>query len=153
MVKGMDVFSAGSGLVRCEWLSRCRKERALTQDLMSEIADLKNLDTALRKVMSNRGSAGVDGMNVEELKDWFNNHYRELQHQLTTGTYQVTTVKEVLIPKPNGGKRQLGIPTVKDRLVQQAINQVLSKRYDPTFSDHSYGFRPKRNAQQALRKA
>lgn len=153
MVKGTDVFSTRSGSVRREWLSRCRKERALTQDLMSEIIDLKNLDTALRKVISNKGSAGIDGMNVEELKRWFIIHYRELQHQLTTGTYRVTAVKEVLIPKPNGGKRQLGIPTVKDRLVQQAISQVLSKRYDPTFSDQSYGFRPKRNAHQALCKA
>lgn len=152
-VKGTDVFSTRSGLVRQEWLSRCRKERALTQDLMRAIADLKNLDTALRKVISNKGSAGVDGMSVDELKDWFSAHHRELRHQLTTGTYQVTAVKEVLIPKPNGGKRQLGIPTVKDRLVQQAISQVLSKRYDCTFSDHSYGFRPKRNAHQALRKA
>lgn len=152
-VKGTDVFSTRSGLVRREWLSRCRKERALTQDLMSEIADLKNLDTSLRRVISNKGSAGIDGMSVEELGDWFSNRYRELQHQLMMGTYRVTSVKEVLIPKPNGGKRQLGIPTVKDRLVQQAISQVLSKRYDPTFSDHSYGFRPKRNAHQALRKA
>ncbi|MCO5248179.1 MAG: group II intron reverse transcriptase/maturase [Chitinophagales bacterium] len=152
-VKGTDVFSAGSGLVRQEWLSRCRKERALTQDLMSEIADLKNLESALRKVISNKGSAGIGGMRVEELKSWFSTHYRELQHQLMTNTYQVTVVKEVLIPKPNGGKRPLGIPTVKDRLVQQAISQVLSKRYDSTFSDHSYGFRPKRNAHQALHKA
>lgn len=138
-VKGADVYSTGSGLVRREWLSRCRKERALTQDLMSEITDLKNLETALRKVISNKGSAGIDGMNIGELKKWFSKHYGELQHQLMTSTYQVTAVKEVLIPKPNGGKRQLGIPTVKDRLVQQAISQVLSKRYDPTFSDHSYG--------------
>lgn len=153
IVKGVDVFNTRSGLVRREWLSGCKEERALTQDLMSEIADLKNLETALRKVISNKGSAGVDGMNVEELREWFSSHYRELQRQLTTNTYQVTAVKEVLIPKPNGGKRQLGIPTVKDRLVQQAISQVLSKRYDPTFSDHSYGFRPQRNAHQALRKA
>lgn len=153
MVKGTDVFSSGNGQVRCEWLSRCGKERALTQDLMSEIADLKNLEAALRKVISNKGSAGIDRMDVQELKEWFSTHYRELQSQLTTGTYQVTAVKEVLIPKPKGGHRQLGIPTVKDRLVQQAVNQVLSKRYEPTFSDHSYGFRPKRNAHQALHKA
>lgn len=152
-MKGTDVFSAGSGMVKQEWLSRCRKERALTQDLMSDIADSKNLETALRKVISNRGGAGIDGMHVEELRVWFSKHYRELQQQLMTGTYQVTAVKEVLIPKPNGGERQLGIPTVKDRLVQQAISQVLSKRYDSTFSDHSYGFRPQRNAHQALHKA
>lgn len=152
-VKGADVFSSQSRLVRREWLSGCREERALTQDLMSDITDLKNLESALRKVISNKGSAGIDGMNVEELRKWFSSHYRELQHQLLTNTYQVTAVKEVIIPKPNGGKRQLGIPTVKDRLIQQAISQVLSKRYDPIFSDHSYGFRPHRNAHQALRKA
>lgn len=152
-VKGADVLSSQNPLVRCEWLSGCREERALTQDLMGDIADSKNLETALRKVISNKGSAGIDGMNVEELREWFSSHYRELQHQLMTNTYQVTAVKEVSIPKPNGGKRQLGIPTVKDRLVQQAISQVLSKRYDPAFSDHSYGFRPGRNAHRALRKA
>lgn len=152
-VKGSDVFSSGSGQVRHEWLSRCRKERALTQYLMSEVADLKNLETALRKVIGNKGSAGTDGMNVHELRNWFNIHYHELQTQLRAGTYRVTAVKEVKIPKPGGGQRQLGISTVKDRLVQQAISQVLSKRYDPTFSDHSYGFRPKRNAHQALHKA
>lgn len=151
--EGTDVFSSGSGLVRDEWLSGCKEERALTQDLMSDITDLKNLDAALRQVISNRGSAGIDGMTVDELRDWLNSHHRELQRQLMTGTYQVTAVKEVLIPKPDGGKRQLGIPTVKDRLVQQAISQVLSKRYDPIFSEYSYGFRPRRNAHQALRKA
>lgn len=151
-VNGTDVFSADSGRVRREWLSGCREERALTQDLLSEIADLKNLETALRKVVSNRGSAGVDGMSVHELKAWFNTHYRELQSDILSGTYKVTAVKEKSIDKPNGGKRKLGIPTVKDRLVQQAISQVLSTRYEPIFSEHSYGFRPGRNAHQALRK-
>lgn len=153
IVKGTDVFRAGSGEVRDEWLSGCREERALTQDLMSKIASLKNLETALRKVMGNKGGAGIDGMSVGALKKWFNKHYRELQHQLISGTYQVAAVKEVSIPKPRGGERQLGIPTVKDRLVQQAISQVLSKRYEPVFSDHSHGFRPARNAHQALHKA
>ena len=152
-VKGTDVYSSGGGLVRREWLSRCRKERALTQDLMSEVVDLKNLETALRKVISNKGSAGTDEMSVQELKGWFSHHYRELQSQLSTSTYRVTAVKEVKIPKAGGGHRPLGIPTVKDRLVQQALSQVLSKRYEPTFSDHSYGFRPNRNAHQALHKA
>src|SRR5690625_238861 len=152
-VKGTDVFSVDNGQVRREWLSGCREERALTRDLLSKIADLKNLESALRKVITNKGSAGIDGMKVEELKEWFNNHYRELQTQLLSGTYQVTAVREVLINKSKGGKRKLGIPTVKDRLVQQAISQVLSKRYEPIFSDHSYGFRPQRNAHQALQEA
>lgn len=151
-VKGTDVFSADSGRVRHEWLSGCREERALTQDLLSQVADLKNLETALRKVVSNRGVAGIDGMNVLELKEWFNTHYRELQSALMTSTYKVTAVKEKIIDKPNGGKRKLGIPTVKDRLVQQAISQVLSTRYEPIFSEYSYGFRPQRNAHQALEK-
>lgn len=153
VVKGTDVFSTRNGRVRQEWLSRCREERALTQDLLSKIADLKNLETAMRKVVSNKGSAGIDGKNVQELKEWFSTHYRVLQTEIMSGTYKVTAVKEVWIPKPNGGKRKLGIPTVKDRLVQQAISQVLSARYEPIFSEHSYGFRPGRNAQQALRKA
>lgn len=152
-VKGTDVISAGNGRVRQEWLSGCREERALTQDLLSKIADLKNLETALRKVVSNKGRAGIDGMNVQGLKEWFSTHYKALQSDIMSGTYQVTAVKEVWIPKPNGGKRKLGIPTVKDRLIQQAVSQVLSARYEPVFSEQSYGFRPGRNAHQALRKA
>jgi len=152
-VKGTDVYNAKSGQVRQEWLSGCREERALTQDLLSKIADLKNLETALRKVVSNKGTAGIDGMQVQELKAWFSAHYRALQTEIMSGTYKTAAVKEVWIPKPNGGKRKLGIPTAKDRLVQQAISQILSARYEPIFSDHSYGFRPGRNAHQALRKA
>lgn len=125
----------------------------MTQDLLSQVADLKNLESALRKVVSNKGSAGVDGMSVGDLKEWFVGHYRQLQDWIKSGTYRVTAVKEVLIAKPGGGKRKLGIPTVKDRLVQQAISQILSKRYESIFSEHSYGFRPRRNAKQALQKA
>ena len=152
-VKGTDVYSTGNGRVRQEWLSRCSEERALTRDLLSKVADLANLETALRKVVRNKGSAGIDGMSVQELKAWFITNHKALQLEIMSCTYKTAAVKEVWIPKPQGGKRKLGIPTAKDRLVQQAISQVLSGRYEPIFSEQSYGFRPGRNAQQALRKA
>ncbi len=152
-VSGVDVLCKAGGRVGREWLSRCSEERALTEGLMAKISGPSNLVAALRQVVSNKGSAGVDGMTTEELQSWFTSHHRQLQAELTTGTYQVQAALEVQIPKPNGGVRTLGIPTVKDRLVQQAIGQVLGVRYDPTFSDRSYGFRPKRSAHDALRHA
>jgi RNA-directed DNA polymerase len=153
VVRGGDVYPKPGGRVSLQWLTACEEERALTADLMEKIADLSNLVTAMRQVVSNGGSAGIDGMNVTELKEWLNGHWQELQRSLTEGTYTPSGVRGVRIPKPKGGYRQLGIPTVKDRLVQQAISQVLSKRYEPTFSDSSYGFRPGRSAHQALKKA
>ena len=152
-VSGTDVYCKRSGKVSRKWISDCERARALTQDLMSEIADLSNLVTALRKVVKNKGSAGVDGMSVSELKEWFSSNYKSLQAQLLTGSYVCDKVRGVEIPKPKGGVRQLGIPTAKDRLVQQAIMQVLSKRYEPIFSEYSYGFRTGRNTHQALRQA
>ena len=153
VVSGADVFCKRNGRVRREWLSDCERARALTRDLMSETACLSNLVSAMRKVVKNRGSAGVDGMSVVELKVWFAKNYKTLQEQLLDGRYAPEAVKGVDIPKPQGGVRQLGIPTVRDRLVQQAISQVLSKRYEPIFSEYSYGFRAGRNAHQALRQA
>ena len=152
-VKGTDVFSARNGKVRREWHSDCERERALTHDLMKEITNLSNLVSALRKVVNNDGSSGVDGMSVKELPKWFQSHYGELQTQLQTGQYTPSAIKGVEIPKASGGKRLLGIPTVIDRLIQQAISQVLSKRYERIFSRYSYGFRPRRSAHQALHQA
>ena len=140
-VKGTDVYSSGSGRVREEWLSRCREQRALTSDLMSDVISLRNLTASLKRVISNGGSAGVDGMTVEELQDWFSSHYNELSSSLKTNCYRVSTIRGVKIPKPKGGYRQLGIPTVKDRLVQQSVHHILESIYDPTFSRFSYGFR------------
>jgi group II intron reverse transcriptase/maturase len=119
---------------------------------MEKIADPSNLITAMRQVVSNRGSAGIDGMTVTQLKEWFTHHWHELQTSLLDGTYTPSGVRGVRIPKPKGGYRQLGIPTCKDRLVQQATSQVLSRRYEPVFSESSYGFRPGRSAHQALRR-
>jgi hypothetical protein len=151
--QGGDVYADPSGQVRQEWLAACAEERALTQDLMDQVADLSNLAAALRQVVQNGGSPGVDGMNVEELQDWFGQNWRALQASLLDGSYEPDGVRGVEIPKPGGGVRQLGIPTCRDRLVQQAISQVLTKRYEKVFSERSYGFRPDRSAHQALQRA
>ncbi len=137
----MDVYHAGSGKVREEWLSRCREERALTTEMMDEILDLSNLTVGLQRVISNGGSCGVDGMRVEELKLWFSQHYKTLRREIYSNEYRVSPIRGVKIPKGKGGYRQLGIPTVIDRLVQQSIHQVLERYYDRTFSKQGYGFR------------
>jgi len=152
-VRGGDVYLKSNGRVSLQWLTACEEERALTVDLMDRIADLSNLTTALGQVVSNGGSAGIDGITVTELRSWFNDHWRELQTSLLEGSYTPSGVRGVRIPKPKGGYRQLGIPTCKDRLVQQAISQALSWRYEPIFSTSNYGFRSGHNAHQALRKA
>ena len=136
-----------------EWLADCEKERILTKGLMGKIASLSNLSQACRKVILNGGRGGVDGMEVSELREWFSINYKQLQKELLRGNYHPSAVRGVKIPKPKGGYRQLGIPTVKDRLVQQAILQVLSPRYEAIFSNYSYGFRPGRRAHDALLQA
>jgi RNA-directed DNA polymerase len=127
--------------------------RALTRDLMKEVTDRDNLNQAYRQVKANRGAAGVDGMTIAQAADWIAEHKEELIASLLGGSYQPQPVRGVQIPKPGGGVRQLGIPTVIDRLVQQAILQVLQPLLDPTFSDSSYGFRPGRSAHDALHQA
>ena len=129
------------------------EQRALAQGLMERVASLANLEKAVRRVIRNKGSAGVDAMSVGELKPWFALHWRDLRKQLLEGAFRPQTVKGVQIPKPGGGMRQLGVPTVVDRVVQQAILQVLEPLLDPTFSPSSFGFRPQRSAHQALRQA
>lgn len=151
--KGTDVYCAGSGLVREEWLSRCREERALTTDMMSSITDLSNLTVSMKRVISNRGSAGVDGMKVEELPRWFRTHRHGLIESLKSNSYRVNQLRGVKIPKPKGGYRQLGIPRVQDRVVQQAIRQILDRYYDPIFSKYSYGFRKGKGTAQCLDQA
>ncbi len=152
-VEAVPVWYSQSCQVNSTWLSACKEERSLTKHLMEYIADPLNVTKALRRVESNGGSSGVDGMKVEELKEWLGENLTILQEQLLTGSYQPQAVKGIEIPKPGGGKRQLGIPTVIDRLVQQSIHQVLSIRYESIFSENSYGFRPNRNAHQALKRA
>jgi RNA-directed DNA polymerase len=124
--------------------------RALTEHLMEEACQRDNLNQAYRRVKSNKGAPGVDGMTIADLEPWIRQHKEELIASLLDGSYQPQPVRRVDIPKPGGGMRQLGIPTVIDRLVQQAILQVLEPLLDPTFSASSYGFRPGRGAHDAL---
>ena len=120
---------------------------------MEAICDSENLKRAYRQVVGNKGSAGVDGMTVDELRDYLKAHWPEIREQLLSGRYRPQPVRRVEIPKADGGKRKLGIPTVLDRLIQQAILQVLTQEWDSTFSTHSYGFRPGRSAHQAISEA
>lgn len=120
---------------------------------MEQVCQRDNLNRAYLRVKRNKGSAGIDGMNIEQLAPWIKAHKKELIESLLSGSYQPKPVRGVEIPKPGGGVRQLGIPTVVDRLVQQAMLQVLESIFDPTFSRSSYGFRPKRSAHQALKQA
>ena len=118
--------------------------------LMEAICERENLKRALRRVKANKGSPGVDGMTVDQLPDYLRTHWPRHRAELTSGTYAPSPVKRVEIPKPGGGVRKLGVPTVLDRFIQQAVLQVLQPLFDPTFSDHSYGFRPGRSAHQAV---
>ena len=120
------------------------------ETLMEEICERRNLEEALRRVRANKGAPGIDGKTVDDLVDHLKQHWPAIREQLLSGTYEPQPVKRVEIPKPDGGVRKLGIPTVLDRFIQQAVLQVLQKRWDPTFSPHSYGFRPKRSAHQAV---
>ncbi len=127
--------------------------RALTQPLMEEVTKPENLNQADRRVQANKGAPGVDGMTVDDLLAWFVRHRQEFLASLLEGSSQPQPVRGVQIPKPGGGVRQLGIPTVADRFVQQAILQMLEPLLDPTFSDSSDGFRPRRSAHQAVEQA
>jgi RNA-directed DNA polymerase len=127
--------------------------RALTEHLMEEICQRETLNQAYRRVKANKGAPGVDGMPLRDLESWLREHKETLIASLLDGSYQPQPVRGVEIPKPGGGVRQLGIPTVVDRLVQQAILQVLDPLLDPIFSASSYGFRPGRSAHDALAKA
>jgi RNA-directed DNA polymerase len=124
-----------------------------TNQLMEEVCERENLKEALRQVKANKGSAGIDGMTVDGITDYLKQHWPTIREQLLNGTYEPKPVRRVEIPKPDGGVRKLGIPTVLDRFIQQAVMQVLQRRWDRTFSDYSYGFRPARSAHQAVAQA
>jgi RNA-directed DNA polymerase len=124
-----------------------------TDSLMEEVCQRDNLWKALKRVQANKGAPGVDGMTVRGLPKYLKRHWPKIRDQLLLGTYRPQPVKRVEIPKPDGGVRKLGIPTVLDRFIQQAVQQVLGARWDRTFSEHSYGFRPGRSAHQAVAQA
>ena len=140
-------------LNRVELLSVLERQRTLTSNLLERIVDYGNLMRAYKQVASNDGSGGIDGMETEELRQWLGKHINTLRESLLTEKYEVSAVRKVEIQKPDGGKRMLGIPTVKDRLIQQAIHQELSRYYETIFSESSYGFRPGRSAHQAIEQA
>jgi RNA-directed DNA polymerase len=125
-------------------------EHSGTRALMEEVVTRDNLQRALKRVKANKGSPGVDGMSVDQLPDHLRAHWPRLREDLLAGRYQPQPVRRCEIPKATGGVRELGIPTVVDRFIQQAILQVLQPRFDPTFSEHSYGFRPGRSAHDAI---
>jgi RNA-directed DNA polymerase len=124
-----------------------------SESLMEAVCGRKNCQQALARVKSNKGSAGIDGMTVEQLPAYLKQHWPTIREQLLSGTYKPQAVQRVEIPKPDGGRRKLGIPTVLDRFIQQAVLQVMQRSWDRSFSEHSYGFRPGRSAHQAVAKA
>ncbi|WP_206685410.1 group II intron reverse transcriptase/maturase [Bradyrhizobium uaiense] len=126
---------------------------AFAKPLMEEVCARGNLEIAWKRVQGNKGGPGVDGMTIEDAKGYLRKHWPNIRSQLLEGTYQPQPVKRVEIPKPDGGVRKLGVPCVVDRLIQQALLQVLQERWDPTFSEYSYGFRPERSAHQAVAQA
>lgn len=127
------------------------EQPALSGDLLELILAPDNLHHAWQRVRANKGAAGVDGLGLDDFPDWAKAHWAEVRAELETGRYQPAPVRRVEIPKPDGSQRQLGIPTVLDRLIQQAIAQTLVPIFDPAFSTHSYGFRKDRGAHQAVR--
>jgi RNA-directed DNA polymerase len=141
--KGTEAVRAGYGT----------ESPASPECLMEEVCQRDNLVRALKRVKANKGSPGIDGMRVDELADYLKGHWPGIREQLLQGRYQPQPVKRVKIPKPGGGERPLGVPTVLDRFIQQAVMQVLQGSWDRTFSEHSYGFRPGRSAHQAVAQA
>ena len=129
------------------------KAEVATASLMEAVVERGNLMLAYQRVVENKGAAGVDELTVSELKDHLKRHWPTIRARLLAGEYQPAAVRRVDIPKPQGGVSTLGIPTVVDRLIQQALHQVLQPMFEPTFSEMSFGFRPGRNAHQAVHRA
>src|SRR5260370_4669825 len=134
-------------------LAKRKAESPATEQWMEEVCERENCKQALRRVKANKGSPGIDGMTVEQLPGHLQEHWPAIREQLLSGTYRPQPVRRVEIPKPDDGVRKLGIPPGLDRFIQQAVMQVLQRRWDPTFSEHSPGFRPKPPAHQAVAKA
>jgi len=148
---GRNLSGAGSGVESRTAAAGLPKLEALR--LMEAVVERNNLLRAYERVVKNAGAPGVDGLPVSEFKPWLQRHWIRVRQDLLTGVYQPEAVRKVEIPKPQGGVRTLGIPTVLDRLIQQALNQVLQPLFDPEFSPSSYGFRPGCNAHQAVEAA
>ncbi len=147
--KGETLRASGEG-TEASMAVRAPESPAMGEYLMEEVLERDNLRKALRRVKSNKGSPGIDGMSVWQLPGYLKEHWQGVRDRLVSGTYKPQPVKRVEIAKPGGGVRKLGIPTVLDRFIQQALLQVLQKYWDSTFSERSFGFRPKRSAHQAV---
>src|ERR1700680_3916717 len=148
-----EAREAGREEAESRLTTRAPERPAGTTRLMEEICDRENLKEALRRVKANKGSPGMEGITVNQLDDYLEQQWPAIREQLLSGTHKPQPVRRVEIPKPDGGVRKLGIPSVLDRFIQQAVLQVLQRRWDRTFSDHSYGFRPGRSAHQAVARA
>src|ERR1039458_9109483 len=148
-----EAREAGRGGTEASGAMNGTENPASTNRLMEEGCKRENLKAALRRVKANKGSPGVDGMTVGDIKDYLKQHWPAIREQLLSGTYEPKPVRRVEIAKPDGGVRKLGIPTVLDRFIQQAVMQVLQRRWDRTFSDYSYGFRPGRSEPVAVAQA
>ena len=149
--EGMLETKSNRGACSIASTETVRKDSA--ENLLEAILDRNNLNKAYLKVKKNGGSAGIDGMTVEEMLSYLKENREDLLEALRSGRYKPKAVKRVEIPKPDGGKRMLGVPTVIDRMIQQAIVQIIQPIYEPLFSESSYGFRPNRSAQQAMKQA
>ncbi len=133
--------------------NRIWKERDSAEpDILSKILDKDNLNRAYKRVKANKGAPGIDGMTIEEALPWLKGHNHELVERIRRGKYSPSPVRRVEIPKPDGGIRKLGIPTVVDRIIQQAMAQQLMPIYEPLFSDNSFGYRPGRGAKDAIQR-
>jgi len=154
---GRDAVGAGEPRVkvaRDEARPACQQQEGLGRDgLLTQVLSRENMAAAWKRVKANKGSAGVDGLTIDETPEFLKTHWPSIRAELLSGTYRPQAVRRVEIPKPTGGMRELGIPTVLDRLIQQALLQVLQPMIDPTFSEFSYGFRPGRSAHDAVLQA
>src|ERR1043166_5231222 len=144
---------AGAQETEARAAEACLERSAVAGASMEAVVERENLKQALAQVKRNKGAAGVDGMSVDALPDYLTQHWPTIRAQLLDGTYKPQPVRRVEIPKASGGTRPLGIPTVLDRFIQQAVMQVLQADWDSTFSETSFGFRPKRSAHQAVERA
>jgi RNA-directed DNA polymerase len=149
-----DGIAESTGFARQARTARDGQAGAEAPMLIDQVVSRENLIRAYDRVVRNQGAAGVDGMTVDDLMPYCREHWSRIREALLTGTYDPQAVRKVQIPKPDGkGVRTLGIPTVLDRLIQQALLQVLQPIFDPTFSDASFGFRPGRSTHQAVKRA
>ena len=154
---GRDTVGAGEARVkvaRDEARLACQQQEGLgREDLLTQVLSRENMAAAWKRVKANKGNAGVDGLTIDETSEFLKIHWPRIRSEILSGTYRPQAVRRVEIPKPTGGMRELGIPTVLDRLIQQALLQVLQPMIDPTFSKFSYGFRPGRSAHDAVLQA